>query len=280
MHKEGTSANAYALQRTPEEMQRLLIQSQVINPSTRRMLEMAGITTGMRVLDIGSGAGDVALLLAEQVGPAGSIVGVDIDPSLLSFASERATAAGYTNISFQAGDITKMEFAEEAFDAIVGRLIMLHLPTPTATLQRLSTFLRPGGIVAFQDFDMAHFAAMPVHPPNQLQQWVCSLIAQAFSRAGISIRTGLDLYRIFRDAGLPAPHMHGEASLLTGEHKIGYEWGAETLRSLLPLVLRFGLASEEEVDINTLADRMHAEAVSQRLVMRGPDVIAAWTRKA
>ncbi len=62
-----------------EEVQPLLRQSRLYNPCTRRLLEQAGITTGMKVLDVGSGSGDVTFLAGELVGPRGMVVGVEHD---------------------------------------------------------------------------------------------------------------------------------------------------------------------------------------------------------
>ncbi len=102
---------------------------------------------------------------------------------------------------------------------------------------------------------------------------------KALRCAGLPIRMGLDLYTAFLDAGLPAPQMSGEATIITGPDWAGYDWAAETIRTLLPLILKFGLATAEEVQIETLAERMRHEALSHRLVVRGPDIISAWTRK-
>jgi SAM-dependent methyltransferase len=168
---------------------------------------------------------------------------------------------------------------ETEFDAIVGRLIFIHLHSPAAVLQRLAEHLRPGGIVAFQEFDLAHFATTPVHPSNPLIEQVYRWNVEAFRRAGLPIRMGLDLYTVFLDAGLPAPKMSGEATIIAGPEWVGYDWAAETIRTVLPLLLKFGLATSEEVGIESLAERMRNEAISQRLVLRGPDIISAWTCK-
>jgi ubiquinone/menaquinone biosynthesis C-methylase UbiE len=278
MNEQNTTADSYALSRAPAETRRLQTQARILNPSTQQLFEQAGITTGMRVLDVGSGAGDVALLLADRVGPSGGVVGVEIDPTVLETARARVEAAGFTNVSFLAGDIATLPLETE-FDAIVGRLIFIHLPSPAAVLQRLVSHLRPGGIVAFQELDMAHLATTPVHPPNPLTQQVSTWMVEAFRRAGLPVRMGLDLYTVFLDAGLLAPHMRGEATIIAGPEWVGYDWGAETIRTVLPLILNFGLATAEEVGIDTLAERMRDEALRGRLVVRGPDIISAWTRK-
>lgn len=277
MNEQNLSPDSYAFPRTPAETRRLQTQAQILNPSTKQLFEQAGITAGMKVLDVGSGAGDVALLLANRVGPRGAVVGVDIDPTVIDTARARVKAAGLTNVSFLVGEIATMPLETE-FDAIVGRLIFLYLRSPAAILHRLVSHLRPGGVVAFQDLDLAHVATTGVYPPNPLLQHVLTWMLEAFRRAGLPVRRGLDLYTVFLDAGLPAPHMRGEATIIAGPDWLGYDWIAETARSLLPLILKFGLATEEEVGIDTLAERMRDEALNGRLVVRGPDIISAWTR--
>src|SRR5713226_1288348 len=102
---------------------------QLLYPSTKQLFVQAGITTGMKVLDVGSGAGDVALLLAELVGPTGSIVGVEVHATILETARARVQAAGLTNVSFITGDIRDVALDEE-FDAVVERNVLIYLPNP------------------------------------------------------------------------------------------------------------------------------------------------------
>src|SRR5262245_14442172 len=87
----------YVMGRTDEETHRLQQHAQVYGPSTRRLFEDAGITTGRTVLDVGSGAGDVALLVADLVGPGGTVVGVDSDGAIPHTARSPVQAAGLTN---------------------------------------------------------------------------------------------------------------------------------------------------------------------------------------
>ena len=96
----GTKPPAYLMGRSEAETRRLIAQHQLYSRFTRRLLEDAGIAEGMKVLDVGSGAGDVALLAAELVGPTGSVVGVDQDAGVLDTARARAEASGRTNVSF------------------------------------------------------------------------------------------------------------------------------------------------------------------------------------
>src|SRR3954453_11928224 len=95
----------YVLGHRAEELARLDHQAKALEPATRLALQLAGITSGMRVLDLGTGTGEVALLAAEAVGPTGSVVGVDQSPDVLEYAAGKCRARGVTNVRFERADI-------------------------------------------------------------------------------------------------------------------------------------------------------------------------------
>src|SRR5215213_1511608 len=136
-------SDSYALGRSAAETLRLIRQAQIYGPITRQFLVSAGIGTGMKVLDVGSGAGDVALLVADLVGPTGSVVGVDRNPAVLDVARRRAVAAGLTNMHFVEGDAGAVELPDD-FDAVVGRLVLMYAADPGTLLLALVGHLKPG----------------------------------------------------------------------------------------------------------------------------------------
>jgi tRNA A58 N-methylase Trm61 len=100
----STSHEQYALGRSPAEYARLARQAEIMKPMTRRLFAEAGVQPGMRVVDLGSGAGHVCMLLAEMVGLSGTVIGLDLDKDALLHARERAAAAGFANITFAHSD--------------------------------------------------------------------------------------------------------------------------------------------------------------------------------
>jgi SAM-dependent methyltransferase len=279
---QSITDTSYVFGHSDEEIQRLPQQARLGNPCTRRFLEQAGISAGMKVLDVGSGPGEVAMLLAERVGPGGAVVGVEIDPDTLDIA--RARVAGYENISFVAGDINRVDLDDD-FDAIVGRLILIHLREPAATLRSLVCHLRPGGLVAFQDVDFTPPGVSM--PPSRLCEQLDTWIKEAFRCARLEMQMGLKLYHLFLEAGLPAPCMSSEAAFVIGtresnqaELELVSAWAVNVVHLLLPLILKSGIATAEEVAIDTLAERLRAEWATQHMVWRfGGDLVSAWTRK-
>jgi ubiquinone/menaquinone biosynthesis C-methylase UbiE len=143
----------YWLGRDVAETRRLIQQSRFLNPFTGWVLREAGISEGMKVLDVGSGSGDVALLAADLVGLQGTVVGVDANPAVLEMASGRADSAGLTNVEFVAGDCRSMELGD-GFDAVVGRLVLLFVSDSVETLRSLVERRKPGGIVSFQETNL------------------------------------------------------------------------------------------------------------------------------
>jgi SAM-dependent methyltransferase len=273
----GTKSPAYLMGRSEAETRRLMTQDQLYGRFTRCLLEDAGIAEGMNVLDVGSGAGDVALLAAELVGPTGSVLGVDQDPGVLETASARAEASGLTNISFHARDLREGVPGDD-FDALVGRLVLLYVPDPAGTLRDLVEHLKPGGIVAFGEFNFLPESVV-THPPTPSGENLWAWMQSVVRGIGIDPATGYHLRNSFLEAGLPEPEMHVCAPVGGGPDFPGYDFGAESLRSMLPLILKLGIATEEEVEIDTLAQRLRADVVASGGVIKTPELVGAWTRK-
>ncbi len=265
-HSQNSHASnrdaTYTLGRTSHETTRLIEQSRIYGESTRLLCERAGIGTGMRVLEIGSGAGDVALMLAELVGTSGQVVGVDINPSILETARQRASDAGIKNVEFIADDARTLEL-DDKFDALVGRFVLMYLANPVDALQKLVKHLKPGGIVAFQEPEYTLYPAYS-HPDtpfiNQLYQWILDV----FKHSGAHLDTGIGLYRVFVEVGLPAPKMHLHAPIGAAANWVGYRYMATIFQSLLPLIEKYGIATAEQVGVDTLAAQLRHEVLTSK----------------
>jgi len=227
------------------------------------------------VLEVGSGAGDVAMLAAELVGPSCTVIGVENNPAILEIARARAQAARLTQVSFVESDLTALVL-DDTFDAVVGRYILQHLRDPVLALHRLVRQLRPGGIVAFQEADLTRLGTSvpPVPLFGQAGDW----IKEPFRREGLDLQFGLRLYRVFLDAGLPAPKIHCESFLGSGPDWPWYDVIAGRVGSVLPKLLKYGLVTAEEVEFCTLAQRLRDAAVAGAAVVMAPDLVSAWTR--
>jgi SAM-dependent methyltransferase len=238
------------------------------------MLQQAGLSEGMRVLDVGNGSGDVAVLVASLVGPMGEVVGMDKSQQAVDMAQQRVKKAGLINVNFVTGNANEACFATQ-FDAAVGRLVLMHQPDPAARLRSLSRCVRTGGVIAFQEFDISAARSSPPSPTfEQGLKW----ISEAFAAAGTDIRMGVKLCSTFVNAGLPPPNMSLEAGIWGGEDNAAATLLSDVIRSLLPVIEKFGIATAEKVEIDTLRERIQSEISAGGGVAISPSLIGAWTR--
>jgi SAM-dependent methyltransferase len=264
--------------RSAHERARLARQAALLAPFTTRLFAAAGLAPGMRVLDVGCGVGDVALLAAARVGPAGAVVGVDRDPAVLAVARGRAAAAGLAHLTFVEGDFRALPPAALGgpVDALVGRYVLLYQADPAAALRAAAAHLRPGGVVALHEPDFGHLEALP---PAPLYARIADWWWRTGTAAGLELRMGLKLFAAVAAAGLPAPQLLAEPRLGGGPDFVGYAYLEDVIRSILPLMERFGVGTAAEVDVDTLGARLRAAVVGGGGVVALQTDVGAWTRR-
>ena len=253
----------------------LSTQSEIFAEETDATLRRAGLKAGDRVLDVGCGAGDVALAAGRIVGPTGFVLGIDRAEMALDYARRRAEAGGHHWVQFQTEDLNDYD-APSSFDAVAGRFVLLYLSDPGAALVNLMRFVRPGGVAVFLELDIEQAGAIPDLPLlTRCIEW----IATTYRRVGIEPNMGAGLYRAFRAAGL-APEIRGMSRLEGSGQTVGFEFAAETIRSLLPSMSKLGVATEAEVDLDTLVERLTRSAEEADNCVILPRIVGAWGRKA
>ncbi len=270
---QETGAQTYSLGNTDAEHERLARQALLFNPLTERVIRAAGIRPGHRVLDLGSGAGDVALLLASVVGPSGAVLGVERHADSIVRARARVADAGLANVTFVQGDVADIADGLAPFDAAFGRWILMFVPDPAGVVRAASRRVRSGGAVAFHEVSWelcsSHQSGLP------LTGAAVRLITATFAKTGGNIEMGFGLPRVFRSAGLPRPSLHMET--ITGREETFGEWVASVIRSLSPHIDGAALAAVG--DLQTLPARMFAEMTQADAVIAWPSMIGAWTVK-
>jgi ubiquinone/menaquinone biosynthesis C-methylase UbiE len=121
-----------------------------------------------RVLDVGCGPGTITVGLAAHAAE-GQITGVDAAGDVLDGARAAAREAGQANVSFQAGDVYRLEFADDSFDVVHAHQLLHHLSDPVAALAEMRRVCRPGGLVAVRDADYGGMVWYPAEPG--LTEW-------------------------------------------------------------------------------------------------------------
>lgn len=140
------------------------METRLTAPVSERMLDLAGLRPGMRVLDVASGMGEPSLRAAQRVGPSGFVLGTDLVDGMLEVAREKARALGLANIELRAGDAETLELPERSFDVVTVRWALMYMPRPERALEQMARALRPAGLLVFAcwgGFEQVEYAALP-----------------------------------------------------------------------------------------------------------------------
>jgi hypothetical protein len=159
---------------------------------------------------------------------------------------------------------------------LFGHLVLQYVADPAQVVRRLATLVKPGGLVAFQEADMKD--GVYSEPACPVYETALQRVAQTFTHIGADPRTGSRLAQMFEEAGLPAPQLILHARVERGPDSPIYHLVAQTTRTMLPLMQRTGVATAEEVGMETLAERMREEAVALDATLIFPALIGVWTR--
>src|SRR5215471_3439629 len=258
----------YALGNTDAEHERLIRQAARLAPLTERLFREAGIGAGQRVLDLGSGVGDVAMLASRLAGSSGEVVGVEHDARSVARARARVAEADLRNVRLLQSDVDQIA-SDKPFDAVVGRFILMYVPDPVAVLRSVSQVVRAGGIFAFQEPTWAPSLALAANLP--LWSAALSISRETFQRSGANPELGPALFRMFREAGLPAPTMSLEVPL--GSDRDFTRSAYDALCSLRPQIERLNVSVEKLGSFHDLQLRLQSEVEEAGAVVGWPGIV-------
>ncbi|GIH21304.1 methyltransferase domain-containing protein [Rugosimonospora africana] len=237
--------SGYVMGRSADEYERLRVQARVWQPATEALLDRAGLAPGACCLDVGCGPGETMRLMAERVGPAGRVVGLDTDADLGRAALGTLRAAGYDQCAYVEGDVESTDAVpDRRFDLVFGRLILLHLADPVTALRRMWRWTAPGGHLIVQDYDMSIVdtdVSLPV-----LDEWKRVFLG-TYAAVGRPVRLGVRLPGLLAEAGIGLPDSTDVAGRLEPLATAGWMLTA-TYRSIAPTAIGLGLLSERERD--------------------------------
>jgi SAM-dependent methyltransferase len=265
----------YILGHSDREIRRLMHQAAILRPITERLLRGAGIGHGMRVLDLGCGAGDVSMLAAELVGGSGSVVGIDRSPEAIAVARRRARTAELRHVHFEEATVGAFS-GIQPFDMVIGRYVLIHQADPVAFIRKAADLVRPGGVVAFHELCVRGQAVQSL-PTVSLWQQAGEWIRTAFQAVAPHHDAGGRLIEHFCRAGLPQPTVFCESPVGRGEDSPLVAWIADTLESFLPQLAKMRILTADTIAIETFAHRLRTAVVEARSQIIGPAQFCAWT---
>ncbi len=262
----------YALGHAPREVRRLEHQADILRPLTLRLLRESGLQPDMRVLDIGTGAGDVAMLAAEIVGNGGSVIGIDRNDAVLTRARARAEAARMPQVRFEQADL-KQAHALGTFDLVVCRFVLMHQADPVAFLRSAAALVGNGGRLAALELASRKEHCL-ASPRLDLYDEIIAEIFESFALAGSDLAVGLRLVDLFTKAGLPEPQLCSEAPVGGPASPIPV-WAVQTWASMRPTFEKLGRPSHLDPDPDLILDRLCSAAEASSAQFVGPLSIAA-----
>jgi SAM-dependent methyltransferase len=268
-------ADGYALARTPEEYDRLRAQARAWEAATGRLFDEVGLGPGATCLDAGCGPGETMRLMAQRVGPAGQVTGIDVDAPLGAQALHMLHAAGHLQCSFEAVDLTAGDTIPGGrFDLVYARLLLYHLPERVEVLRRLWAAVAPGGHLLIQDYDVR---SVGVVPPLPSMDEFRRVVIGAFGAAGCDVHVGSRLAGLFAEAGIGEPDgsdVAGRVEPLVRAQ--GFVQGV--FGGLLSTAIAHGITTDEQATAwRHVLD--HDVATHPDAPLVWPLLIGAWKRK-
>lgn len=252
----------YALGNTQAEHERLSRQAAMLAPFTAHAFRSAGIQSGDRVLDIGSGAGDVSILLAEIVGSSGSVLGIERSSASVAYARGRVSRAGLRNITFVEADVNEIT-SDAMFDAAAGRFILEFVPEPAVVLRGVAQRVRPGGVLAFLEPSWQPLLTLCSELP--VTSRAVTLARDTLVRDGADVEFGLKLRRTFAAADLPLPALEMNAAVPSV---------LETARWIVDLLQSLHVEPEP-----ALIERIEEELATSAVAVPILSLVAGWCSK-
>ena len=206
---------------------------------TERLLKLSGLREGMRVLDMGCGAGDLTMLAATIVGRGGSVVGVDQSAEAINLARRRAAEANFTNVGFEVAALPALD-GSRAFDAVIGRYVLVHQSAPAAFLRQMAKYVRPGGLMVCHELYPRFALCSDPHvaPWEQIGAFLRSV---AVHLPGVSACE--DMHQTFEKADLAVGEVYYEVPIAQDAQSPLIDWVASSARAFLPLAEAEGITT-------------------------------------
>jgi len=230
-----------------KERDRLGSLEYLFDGASRRLLADLGVGEGWQCLEVGCGAGGLALWLAERVGGTGRVLATDLDPRFLS-------GHGRANLDVLAHNVLTDPLDDAAFDLVHARAVLEHLPDRRDALARMVAALKPGGRLLVEDTDFGGSTAAVLgqyvsasHPDaTGAAERVFLAVSAVFAKAGADGSFGRRLPALLTDAGLVDVVAEIHCPVVRGGTE---DWTRGTIDQLNERLVGTGLASRADVEL-------------------------------
>ncbi len=256
MERNATTDAGYVLGTNPPEQARLQQQSFVWRSDSAWLFDQIDIQPGWRVIDVGCGPQGVLDLMSSQVGPEGSVVGLEQNPTHAEMANRFCQESGLANVAIVIGDAARSGLPNESFDLVHERAVLVTIPNPEPVLNTMIDMARPGGVVACDDLDQSTRVCDPPHPAWDLLN---GLILETWRASGSDPFFGRRLPGLLRRAGLTDVNVRLlPPELWDIDHPRRFQI-LTFVDNLRERMLASGAITDEELDGHKAALRVHLE---------------------
>jgi SAM-dependent methyltransferase len=263
----------YALGTNAAERDRLRRQAEELHDHSATLLDHVGVQPGWSAIDLGCGPRGIIDLLAERVGPAGRVTGLDYNPDSVAVAREFAASRGLANVAIVKGDARRTRLPASSFDVVHTRTLLINIPDPAEVVAEMVRLAKPGGWVAAMEPDVVLSLCYPPHPA-----WdrLVELFLQVQAGDAADPYVGRRLPELLREAGLEDVGVEAKADI----YPIGHSRRTvrlDLMRSMRPKIVERGIATEQELDD---LDRAAREHLGHPATLVMPHLLfLAWGRK-
>ena len=237
------SAPVYTLGTNPAERERLQRQSHDLADHSLALLSRVDLPPGGRALDLGCGPAGAIELLAERVGPTGSVAAIDIDAAHVAMARRLVQDRGLANVEVLLADARHTGLPSGSFDVVHARLVLVNIPSPEQVVAEMVRLVKPGGWVITDEADAM---AGICYPPDPAWDRLREILHAAYRADGADLSIGRKLAHLLGDAGLTDIGADGRADVYPAGHA-RRTLLPDLVRSLGAKVVERGIASEHEL---------------------------------
>lgn len=255
--REDPEEGEYVLGTDRLEIERLRFQHVAWIQEAYGLWERAGVCAGQTVVDLGCGPGFTSFELARLVGPEGKVFARDESARFLEFLRAEAERHGIRNVEPSLGPVEELDLPPESVDVAYARWLLCWLDDPGAAVERIAPALRPGGVLALQEY--FDWGAMKLVPPSPDFDRSIAACMRSWETAGVTIDVGDRIPSFAQRAGLAVESVRPLARI----GRVGsleWRWLGDFLESYLPKLVERDLFTEAELQAHRRAWRARADA--------------------
>lgn len=236
--------STYLLGVNPAELERLRFQHTVWGPVTKTFFDRIGVATGWRCLDVGAGPGLVTVDLRERVGESGEVTALEPAQYYLDVLEQEIEKRRWTNVKMIRGTVEESDLPQKQYDLIFARWVASFVPDVERFLERLVTALRPGGVIAIQDY---YYEGLSLFPHGGPWDRMSDIVRAYYHSGGGDPYVAGKLPALFRQHGLRLTDFT-PTCLSGGPSSDVFQWAERFFSLHTPLMAEKGIISHEEAE--------------------------------